>query len=214
MKWPEVYEKNNTLYAKAMQSKEPKALMDALISSFYVDLEPRRQQDYYRLAFNKSAAEHEAYLDAEYTTMTIPQFKTSKSLGEFVKILPVKVTELLRESLLAQPRTHVFVGRDGNKYKTIGAWSAHHNARLKEWFGPSASTAGLRHARSTTLSMDPRLTVAERARIAKEMAHGLQTHLSYAQNGLEHEAEDGTFKTTRFSEKLGRYTEYQCSPVV
>jgi hypothetical protein len=119
MKWPEVYEKNNTLYAKAMQSKEPKALMDALISSFYVDLEPRRQQDYYRLAFNKSAAEHEAYLDAEYTTMTIPQFKTSKSLGEFVKILPVKVTELLRESLLAQPRTHVFVGRDGNKYKTI-----------------------------------------------------------------------------------------------
>jgi urocanate hydratase len=58
LKWSRVHDKNEELYMKAMSKDAVREdVSEALLSSFYVDIEPRRQEDYIRLYVTNTASE-------------------------------------------------------------------------------------------------------------------------------------------------------------
>ena len=219
LKWSRVFDKNAELYAKAFSKGATREdVSDALLSSFYVDIEPRRQEDYMRL-YVVTRNSHNSP-ETSYVDMTLPDpvlhvdsYKTSSSLKPWSRVLPPKLVKLLVYSLELSPREYVFVGRDSEAYKTPGAWAKHHNNKLSKWFGPGANVLGLRHARATSISQDSRYSAQERERLALDMGHRTTTNMAYAQIEDSQEEQDGTFRITRFDKSSGRFVEYGCTPL-
>lgn len=217
LEWSEVFSKNDSLYKKATSKEATRAdVKDALLSMFYVDVEPRRQEDYMRL-YVKTTADpppETSYVDffgLDKGILHVEKYKTSKSLDSWVKELPKRLDEILKLSLKLEPRDYVFVGRDGLPYKTAGAWAKHHNSKLTKWFGKKANVLALRHARATSLNQDSRYSAKQRSEIARDMGHRLATNMAYAHVDTK-ESPDGSFTVSRFSNTLGRFVEYGCKP--
>ena len=219
LKWSRVHDKNEELYTKAMgKGAYPKDVTEALMSSFYVDLEPRRQEDYIRLYVKTEASEvspESSYVDMSVSkpVLHVGEYKTSRSMKAWHKELPERLAILLKYSLMLEPRKYVFVGRDGEAYKTAGAWAKHHNGKLSKWYGEGSTVMGLRHARATAVSHDTRYSAKERAEIARDMGHGTTTNMAYAQNEDTQELPDGSFRITRFDRSEGRFAEYGCTRI-
>ena len=218
IKWIDVWEKNETLYDKAMSRTANRLdVADALMSSMYVDLEPRRQEDYARLYVKTTSAPspEKSYIDMTLAepTIFVTEYKTSDSMKTWSKKIPERLLNLLKPSLRATPRNYVFVGANGLPYSTVGAWAKHHNSKLRKWFGKGSTNVGLRHARCTTISEDARYSLLERRELAKDMGHGVFGNLSYVQKTADLD-ENGEFEMTRFSEKEGRFVKYKCEKKV
>ena len=219
LKWIRVYDKNIELYNAAMStSAKIKDVSNALLSSIYTDLEPRRHEDYLRLYIKTSDAPS---LETSYIDMTLPKpkiynemYKTVKSHKVWSKELPDRFLQLLKKSLDMQPRDYVFVGSDGLPYNTASAWAQHHNGRLRKWFGPKTNVLSLRHARSTSLNEDARYSLKERMDIGHDMGHKFVTSFAYFQKkDTTPEDKAGAYKTARYSEALEDFVEYKCIPI-
>ena len=159
IKWIDVWAKNKTLYDKATSETATRTdLEDALISSMYVDLEPRRQEDYARLYIKTTPAPSP---ETSFIDMTLKEpkiyvtmYKTSDSLKEWSKKLPERLVTLLSLSLKIHPRDYMFVDSKGLPYKEVKPWSRRHNTKLCNWFGKGSTNVGLRHARSSAISVE------------------------------------------------------------
>lgn len=217
--WSSIFMENDALYHKAVAAGATRHdVSDALLSMFYVDIEPRRQEDYMRLFVkrNQEKSLETSYVDIgpKRAVLHVEKYKTSKSLKPWVKELPERLDKILRLSLALDPRDYVFVGRDGQPYKTPGAWAKHHNSKLSKWYGPGTNVLAMRHARATSVNQDPRYSAKQRAEIARDMGHRLATNMAYAHVEETEEAPDGSFTVSRYSKNQKKFIEYGCKPVV
>lgn len=159
---------------------------DRLLLSFYTYLPPLRC-DFNRLRVYDAepAADAPGAPGAELNYIVLPRRASGAAnastlvLGEFKtrahhdaplrKELPEALTEQLRLSLHAQPRDWVFTDRKGRPYSAMSytKWTSRTLARL---FGRPLTVSLIRHSFINTLDMNT-LTVAEKERIARDMAH-------------------------------------------
>jgi hypothetical protein len=207
---------------------------EALLSGFYVDLEPRRQADYHRLYVQRGhGARERARVDREPAhvdvavdppVLEVRRHKTAGSarLGVHRAVVPPRLAALLRTSLAldVRPRDYVFqpLGGTGEGAWTVGAFTKHRLRRLKAWFGPGTTNNSLRHARATAAAADPTLTTGERLQIARAMGHSIETHLGYAfvapKTPPAAAATASAFSMTVKDPETGRPVAYTCSPDV
>ena len=162
-------------------------LHDALLSSIYTDQDPRRS-DYWRVRVVRSdpdfagaiAKDEPAMLDLRGVrgkarpTLTVRKYKTAKVHGPFSFALPPRTWALARASLALQPRGFLFARRDGSPFSSSNAFTKHHNARLRAWFGnPAVSNNSVRKAAASFYQYDLTASGAKKAGHARNMGHGL-----------------------------------------
>jgi hypothetical protein len=216
MTWRQVWEKNQTLYDKAMsQTANRLDVADALMSSMYVDLDPRRQEDYSRLYVKTTSAPspETSYIDMTLAEpmIFVTEYKTSESLKAWSKKIPERLLNLLKLSLKATPRDYVFVGANGLPYATAGTWAKHHNSKLRKWFGKGSTNVGLRHARSSAITEEGKsYSLKDRKAISRDMGHSVFTNLAYGEKE-ETVIKDGKYTATKFSKEKGKYIEFLCT---
>jgi len=107
---------------------------------------------------------------ANVALLVLGEFKTRAHHAEPLrKELPEGLTEQLRLSLHARPRDWVFTDRGGGPYSATSytKWTGRALARL---FGRPLTVSLIRHSFINTLDMNT-LTVAEKEKIAHDMAH-------------------------------------------
>lgn len=230
--WAQVVAKNESLVAAAeaagTSDAAARAVAEALLSGFYVDLEPRRQADYHRLYVQRGhGARERARVDREPAhvdvsvdppVLEVRRHKTAGSarLGVHRAEVPPRLAALLRTSLALDARDYVFQPLGGSDVAwTVGAFTKHRLRRLKAWFGPGTTNNSLRHARATAAAADPTLTTGERLQIARAMGHSIETHLGYAFVAPKPPATAvGAFSMTVKDPETGRPVAYTCSPDV
>ena len=217
MQWSIIWDKNEELYEIATRpGATKKEVAESLMLLIYVDMEPRRHEDYLRLYIkkNKKPSPETSYIDMTLAEpmIYVSMYKTSDSLDTWSRKLPERFLTLLKISLKHDPREYVFAGYNGLPYKTAMAWSKYHNIRLRKWFGEGSTIVGMRHARSTSISEDLRYSFLDRKHMAKDMGHGASTNILYAQKTSE-EDNKGVYETARYSSALGEFTDYKCIPV-
>lgn len=214
--------------ASALRRQLAEADERALLSSFYRDLEPRRQADYHRVRIVRQEGERAeaergpAYVDATAGALrrgggrprlVVREYKTRKTYGDFEVALPERTWRLLKRSLESRPRSWVFCRPTGEPYRDANAFTKWHNGLLRQWYGQGVTLRALRHARATQLHNDPRKTAEERARIAYEMGHSVEVSAGvYASGEAPKLREDGTFEIMATG-RSGEPERYECRPV-
>jgi hypothetical protein len=214
--WLHVMAKNEELIAAA--TKKPlglEATLDALLSSIYVDMEPRRQGDYRRVYLMRSkgsaerASKEPAHVDMtlKKPTIEVREFKTAKTTGTWRAELPERTASLLLQ--LPPSREYLFAREDGTPFKVSG-YTDYHNRKLKAWFGPKASNNSLRHARASVIQSDFTMSAGEKDAAAKAMGHspGMNQRYAYLPS-----ANGGTVEIVGRG-KDGKAVVYECTPKV
>lgn len=209
LSWVKVLDKTNELriYAwkllrSSHQNTDPHilnkiqvAFMDSIMSSFYSDLEPRRQSDYFRLRIIRNLSDIQPEIsDPDSTFVYLPRqrcnlsetyieirkFKSSRHHGTWHTNIPLILAKDLFESVKIQPREFVFIPISSTSYSTVNAFTQAHNRKLSSWFGPHVTNNSLRHARASNAYQDRNLSITERTRIATAMGHTRDVHERYA----------------------------------
>lgn len=203
--WDVVHAKNDELWEAASEQMRAKRTTDAerlaasravdaaLLSSLYVDMDPRRA-DLWRVflvcraADKARVSEEPAYLDVTPSgrgpegrpRLFIKEFKTSRWMGAFDIELPERTATLLKWSLELRARAYLF-GTPEGPYKDSTSFTAFHNRRLKAWFRNKAvSNNMLRHSFASWSQNDPSQSGQARALAAHNMAHSAAMNQQYA----------------------------------
>lgn len=112
-------------------------------------------------------------------SMTITEFKTSKTFGEIKQDLPAALVTEIRESLRRRPRDMLFVSpRTGLPYTAENSFSNWANAILKRTFGKPLTLTVIRHSYISSLDFN-NMTPRERTNIAAKMGHSLAAQTQY-----------------------------------
>ena len=83
-------------------------------------------------------------------------------------------------------------------------------APLGNWFGKGSTNVGLRHARSSAISVEgEEYSVKDRREFARDMGHSVSTNFEYSQK-REKVIKDGKYKTTTFDKEAGEFSEFLC----
>jgi integrase len=232
--WVQVSKVSERLEAEADQLRargqdHAAADMEALLSSFYCDMPPRRQSDYFRIFIvredvpaQRAAADREpAYLDMTremmragdgHPLLVIKEFKTAKKYGPWLARLPPRTYGLLRRSLESRPRDFVFTRATGAPFEDANAFTKRHNILLRRWFGPGVTLRHLRHASASRLHSDPRITPEEREQYAIAMGHSLKVSGTvYATASKPTMRRDGSYDVISAGTD-GRPVVYECRP--
>lgn len=107
---------------------------------------------------------------ANVATLVLGEFKTrAHHDAPLRKELPEALTEQLRLSLHERPRDWVFMDRSGAPF-SAASYTKWANRALARLFGRPLTVSLIRHSFVNTLDMNT-LTVAEKERIARDMAH-------------------------------------------
>ena len=111
--WNEVKDKYNEIIEKVpidkkeLSDKEYQHLLDAVILSLYIELPPRRNQDYSKMNIVKSITDKTSkdknYLDLDKKQFVFNVYKTSKKYGEQVVNIPDKHYDLILTYLKYHP---------------------------------------------------------------------------------------------------------------
>jgi len=125
LSWDEVRDKYNEIASKVptdkkeLTEKEYDALLQCVIMSLYIELPPRRNQDYGKMMVVKSITDGMSkdtnYLDLDKKEFVFNVYKTSKKYGQQI----VKIPEKLMETLLLYLKSHPIIGKSKINKKTI-----------------------------------------------------------------------------------------------
>jgi hypothetical protein len=164
-----------------------------LLLAFYVLLKPRRQGDYYRIRVlrkspegKESVGDDSAFVvlgSSEKPYISVLQYKTAKTLKPWTRPLPDELINILKRSLSARKRKYVFAQSDGEAFKTRNSFTQFSNRVLKHTLGENITVNSLRHAYASYRNKLA-LTLKQRQMDAMDMGHSLETHLSYAVDGV------------------------------
>jgi integrase len=111
------------------------------------------------------------------------QYKTAKTLKPWTRPLPDELINILKRSLSARKRKYVFAQSDGEAFKTRNSFTQFSNRVLKHTLGENITVNSLRHAYASYRNKLA-LTLKQRQMDAMDMGHSLETHLSYAVDGV------------------------------
>jgi hypothetical protein len=158
--------------------REQYGSVDHLLLAMFVGMPPRRQMDYMSMHLVHEVPVDDGdmaawlLLEKPYT-MKIRKYKTAKAYGDYVVDLPETLMDIIRASLAAAPRSHLFVKRSGKPWEHIEAFTTWSNGRLKKIFGNQNVTVNsLRHSLITHISKQ-NLSVADMKAYAKALGHSV-----------------------------------------
>jgi hypothetical protein len=151
-----------------------------LLLGFYTYLPPVRA-DYFAtqiLPFGSTPEQpNYIYHDAEHSQLIITDFKTSHIYKKIMHTLPQPLHKLLIDSLVAKPRSYLFVNKFGepfNRY-TFSHWA---NQQLETIFKKGLTLTMLRHMFISTIDFN-RSTAEELQTIGNQMGHNVSQQLLY-----------------------------------
>ena len=219
--WLSVVQKNEELVGAVLPKNKNKTattsqVEDALLSSLYVDLEPRRQSEYHKIFILRSEADLDAALaepahvdlTAKQPVIVVREHKNARLADKPWKAeLPTRTVQLLRR--LPETRKYVFTREDGEPYTTKG-YTDYHNRKLKTWFGDKVSNNSLRHARASVIQSDFTMTTGEKDAAAEAMGHTPGMNKRYAFRAVAMGIGDTVEIMGR--RKDGRPVMYECKP--
>lgn len=157
---------------KARDSLE-KGTNERLLFSMYTYLPPLRA-DFNDVIIYKSRVpekpqQNYIVLKQNSGTLVLKEFKTTGKLHAIEKDLPKELIDEIQESLKVAPREWLFVDRDNKPFsaKSFTQWA---NRILARVLGKRTTISMLRHSFISSLDFN-KLSVVEKERIAKDMAH-------------------------------------------
>jgi hypothetical protein len=217
--WLAVVKKNEALSDAGMKrTATGEDIQDALLSSFYVDMEPRRQGDYHRVYVmmtegGRAAAEAEpSHIDMtlKKPVIVVKEHKTARGGGPWTAVLPSTTVKLLRRRMSRKgASSYVFAREDGKPYTTKG-FTYYHNRKLREWFGGAVSNNSLRHARASVIQSDFTMTSGEKDAAALAMGHTPGMNKRYAYRPVVMDGDKVEIVGRRRAD--GRLVVYECKP--
>jgi hypothetical protein len=149
-----------------------------LLLTLFNDITPKRSdlgsvRIYYRddpgvktenyIVLRDSKSEFESYL-----VMNV--YKTAKTHGRLEEMLSKETKRVLRESLRAHPRNHLFVGRSGWPYNSNSAYGRFVERTFFDHFGRAMGTSLWRHV-YVSEKVDPNQSERDLETIATSMCH-------------------------------------------
>ena len=155
---------------------------ERLLLSFYTYIPPLRcDLNRVRIYHGKVAANAEKnYIVIQgkrEATLVLREFKTAQHMDPYENNLPKELVDEIQASLEKRPRDFLFMDRSGQPYKAASftKWA---NRVLQKLFGRSLTISLIRHSYINSLDFN-KLTVEEKERIAKDMAHTVATQDRY-----------------------------------
>jgi len=153
--------------------------MDQLLLGFYTYLPPVRA-DYYATQIVKQGEQPTEPNYIEWCTdrsrVVITDFKTARLYKEITNDLPNELHRILTISLTNQPRTYLFVNKEGNPF-TRNGFSIWASNRLLSIFQKGLTLTMLRHIYIS--SLDFNLPPSALKQIGDKMGHHLSQQLLY-----------------------------------
>jgi hypothetical protein len=153
--------------------------MDQLLVGFYTYLPPVRA-DYYATQIVKQGEQPTEPNYIEWCTdrsrVVITDFKTARLYKEITNDLPNELHRILTISLTNQPRTYLFVNKEGNPF-TRNGFSIWASNRLLSIFQKGLTLTMLRHIYIS--SLDFNLPPSALKQIGDKMGHHLSQQLLY-----------------------------------
>lgn len=177
--------------------------LDHLTLAMYVIIPPRRQRDYWKLAIVRGDADWEAarggdggisgYIDLRVSpgVLIVSTFKTQKTYNEWRKVLPAPLDNIVRRYLAKRDGhtgTHsekgrlryLFEKKSGEPYPSHDSFTVVNNSVLKRVLGESgASVNVIRHAASTWVFYNSKMTPLEKKNWALDMGHSVDMQGHY-----------------------------------
>lgn len=153
-----------------------------LILGLYV-LHPPVRQDYGCIRLYKTKKTYNVnHIILCSNTLVLTEYKTSRTYGRVESTLPSEVVNVLRASLVVEPRNWLFVKTNAKPYshdlKDTNSFSVLVNRSLGDIVGKPIDVTSIRRAYTTWLA-EQTLTFAERRRIAEIMGHSVIQSMKY-----------------------------------
>lgn len=154
---PSERERNNWVHWRDVVAKEEEmsrtqfGSMDHLLLAMYTLVEPARQD--YNAVYITSRAPSDSSIgnyivlpETGNATLVLNEYKTAKKYKTYSRILPDKLTAIIRESLRQHPRRWLFVKDDGEPFAVRATYRNFSNNTLQRIFGRRFSVGLMRHS--------------------------------------------------------------------
>jgi hypothetical protein len=190
--WEVIKKKAKEVGEKAPGSKEH------VLMGLLTILPPRRQTDWFQVRIYddkdpmfKPKADHN-YINLGYHNqpygpyILLIDYKTSKFYGNWYKLVPKKLHDLLNLSLELHPRDYLFVDRSGKPYDRVETFTKWSNGALKRIFeNDKVSMNSIRHSFTTWFKKKwASATAEEIMKVSRDMGHNMQQNAAYNLKGI------------------------------
>jgi len=171
---------------RARLANWPVGSVEHAVLSLYVEIPPRRQQDYWKLWLGvpNKTEDHTGYvvLKGSDPKIVVTVYKTSEKYEEWSKELPPILVHAIQAYL--QKRAHVskylFAKVSGEPYASLASFTDANNTVIKRALdNPHASVNTLRHAAATMVATSQDLLRKEKKEWALDMGHSLSMQTQY-----------------------------------
>lgn len=186
MTWQEIIDKYNAV------SREKSYSLDHVSLGMYTIIPPRRQRDYWKLLLIHNQNEKviletdksiSGYLDLTVSPalLVVMTYKTKKNYDEWRKVLPPPLDKIIRRHLQTRPGAkYLFEKLNGDPFPTHHSFTVKNNNVLKRVLdNKDASVNVLRHAASTWVYYNNKMTPLQKEQYARDMGHSVNTQSHY-----------------------------------
>jgi hypothetical protein len=181
-------------------SKWPIGSIEHVVLSLYVEIPPRRQQDYWKLYLcppNKEKPEksvdYTSYMTGTKGTkgtlgkLVVSVYKTADKYDEWSKDIPVSLLTTIQIFIAnrmnqteKKSSQYLFAKKDGQPYASLSSFTDANNTVIKRALNnPHASVNTLRHAAATMVATSPDMLRREKKEWASDMGHSLSMQEQY-----------------------------------
>ncbi len=184
----------NTYITWEEVSKKLKELQDSqygsdahLLLAMYSLEEPKRQ-DYGNVEIFKKTppqpiANTENYIidGKNHMTLVLNKYKTAKKYKKMVRKLVPELANIIKASLEAKPRKHLFVTKDDKPYEKSNSFTQYSNRMFNRLFNKKVTVNTLRHSFiKKFLTSDVADNHAEKLKVSQSMGHSVTMQSIYA----------------------------------
>jgi hypothetical protein len=155
-----------------------------LLLAMYTMKPPRRQWDYSKVHIcdkrNDTLKENHLVINDEVPYIYLHDYKTCKGNESYYSPLPLELVDVIRCSLVSNPRNYLFVTKQGLPYNHINSFTKWSNSVIKNTLkNDKASINTLRHSYQNHIKKNSNITYKELETIANDMGHSVRLYLLY-----------------------------------
>ena len=170
-------------YADIIRKRDElaKGSRERLLLAMYTYLPPLRSDFNQIYLYDKkpTSYEHSNYIRLFESTpkLILNEYKTVVKNDSFEKELPPELVTEIKESLEKEPREWLFMDRNNKPYKE-NSYNRWVNRTLQKLFKKALTISLIRHSYINSLDFN-KMTIIEKEKIAKDMAHTVNTQDRY-----------------------------------
>jgi integrase len=165
-----------------------------VLIAMYTLIPPRRQTDYHLLKVYNDNLSHELthnHINLNPSNnkpyLFITDSKNTKTMGNyFTHDLPIKLIEIIKNSLIQTPREYLLCNKFGKPFASISDFTKANNSHLKNVFKSSDfSVNTFRHKFATWFNTQNNITLLERKNISNAMGHTIIENMKYSHHNID-----------------------------